>query len=123
MMRAAAKVAGVGVVNAGLRGSPAVNSVEQPMASAARKATTASVVSVVNSSKVGDVPVAVQRPSWELDDWDFATVEEEINVVTGEKLPRVVFGGVPSFQEAKAATSELKDALDQYISINYMIFD
>lgn len=61
--------------------------------------------------------MSVQRPSWELDDWEFASVEEEINIGTGEPLPRVVFGGVPTLQEAKEATSELKDALDQlYLS-------
>ncbi|KAJ9671936.1 hypothetical protein PVL29_025539 [Vitis rotundifolia] len=116
VMRTAAKVAGVGVVNAGLRGAPAVQPVEQPMAAAARKATVP-VSSVVSSAKLGDAPVAVQRPSWELDDWEFASVVEEINVGTGEPLPRVVFGGVPTLQEAKEATSELKDALDQlYLS-------
>ncbi|CBI20469.3 unnamed protein product, partial [Vitis vinifera] len=116
VMRTAAKVAGVGVVNAGLRGAPAVQPVEQPMAAAARKATVP-VSSVISSAKLGDAPVSVQRPSWELDDWEFASVEEEINIGTGEPLPRVVFGGVPTLQEAKEATSELKDALDQlYLS-------
>uniref|UniRef100_A0A2N9HLC1 Uncharacterized protein n=1 Tax=Fagus sylvatica TaxID=28930 RepID=A0A2N9HLC1_FAGSY len=34
-----------------------------------------------------------------------------------EPMPRLVFGGVPSFQEAKDATAELKDALDKvYLS-------
>jgi hypothetical protein len=31
-----------------------------------------------------------------------------------EQMPRLVFGVVPSFQEAKDATAELKDALDEY---------
>uniref|UniRef100_A0A2N9HKM7 Uncharacterized protein n=1 Tax=Fagus sylvatica TaxID=28930 RepID=A0A2N9HKM7_FAGSY len=35
----------------------------------------------------------------------------------GEPMPRLVFGGVPSFQEAKDAIAELKDALDKvYLS-------
>ena len=52
VMRTAAKVAGVGVVNAGLRGAPAVQPVEQPMAAAARKATVP-VSSVISSAKTG----------------------------------------------------------------------
>lgn len=119
MMRTAAKVAGVGVVNAaGLRGASGMHTVEQPMGAAARKAAVAPMSSVIVSSKVGDAAVAVPRASWELDDWEFAGFEEEVTVGAGEPLSRVVFGGVPSLQEAKEATAELKDALDQYISIN-----
>uniref|UniRef100_A0A2N9I741 Uncharacterized protein n=1 Tax=Fagus sylvatica TaxID=28930 RepID=A0A2N9I741_FAGSY len=31
-----------------------------------------------------------------------------------EPMPGLVFGVMPSFQEAKDATAELKDALDKY---------
>ncbi|KAK3021419.1 hypothetical protein RJ639_046827 [Escallonia herrerae] len=34
----------------------------------------------------------------------------------GELVPRVVFGGAPTTQEAKQATVELKDALEKYVS-------
>ncbi|KAF3632012.1 putative beta-glucosidase 41-like [Capsicum annuum] len=37
--------------------------------------------------------------------------EEEMKVSVGEPLPRVVFGGAPSLQEATEATSNLKHAL------------
>ena len=42
----------------------------------------------------------------------------------GEPMPRLVFGSVPSFQEAKDATAELKDALDKYnFDQNLLPFD
>ncbi|PHT94912.1 hypothetical protein T459_02794 [Capsicum annuum] len=40
--------------------------------------------------------------------------EEEMKVSVGEPLPRVVFGGAPSLQEATEATSNLKHALKKY---------
>ncbi|PHT93712.1 hypothetical protein T459_01594 [Capsicum annuum] len=40
--------------------------------------------------------------------------EVEMMVSVGEPLPRVVFGGAPSLQEATEATSDLKHALKKY---------
>ncbi|CAK7338315.1 unnamed protein product [Dovyalis caffra] len=119
-MRAAAKVAGVGVVNSGIRGgiSFVPPSGEQSVRNASRP------VSAIISSKAsgGGVTETVQRPAWELDEWEFAGgVEEEMFVDSGEPAARVVFGGAPpSLQEAKAATCELKDALQKvYLSPPY----
>ena len=104
-MRAAAKVAGIGVANAGIRrgisgGTPPV---EQSMRNAS------SPVSAIMSSKAsgGEVAAGMQMPAWEVDEWELAGgVEEE--------MVRVVFRGAPpSLQEAKAATCELKDALQK----------
>ncbi|KAF3453558.1 hypothetical protein FNV43_RR03998 [Rhamnella rubrinervis] len=115
-MRSAAKVTGFGIQST-LRGATIVPPVEQPV----RKASIP-VSAVISSSsasqsvKAASDVVTVQRPSWELDDWEFADGDELV-MSAGEPMPRVVFGGVPSFQEAKEATAELKDALDKvYLS-------
>lgn len=113
-MRAAAKVAGVGVVSHGLRGMPSVPPSEQSVRNASRP------VSAILSAKSasGDAAAPIQMPvpaAW--DDWEFADGEEALVMEAGEPMPRLVFGGVPSFEEAKEATTELKDALDKvYLS-------
>ncbi|KAL3612568.1 hypothetical protein D5086_003588 [Populus alba] len=116
-MRAAAKVAGIGGVNSGIRGgiSCVPPSAEQSVRNASRP------VSAIISSTLsgGEVAATVQRPSWELDEWEFAGgVEEETVMHSAEPVARVVFGGAPpSLQEAEAATFELKDAFQKvYLS-------
>ncbi|KAG4960870.1 hypothetical protein AAZX31_13G267600 [Glycine max] len=54
----------------------------------------------------------LQAAAWDdVDDWEVAD--------GGEGTPRVVLGGVPSFQEATSATTELKHAIDKiYLSSN-----
>jgi len=119
-MRAAAKVVGIGVLNSGLRGAQA----ENPFAAAVRRATRP-VSAVVSSSEDvqlappqdGKVDAPVQRTCWGIDDWEFAGGEEELVIGSGEPVPRLVFGGVPTIQETEEATSELKDVLDKaYLS-------
>ena len=117
-MRAASKVAGLGVgagVYGGLRGAaPAAAPVEQ----AVRKSSVP-VSAILSSSSSASADVApVQRPAWELDGWEFAGGEDDLVMAAGEPMPRVVFAGVPSFEEAKEATIELKEALDMYISLS-----
>jgi hypothetical protein len=112
-MRAAAKVAGIGVVNSGIRGgiSCVPPSAEQSVRNASRP-----VSAIISSTPSGgEVAPTVQRPSWELDEWEFAGgVEEETVVHSAEPVARVVFGGAPpSLQEAEAATFELKDAFQK----------
>ncbi|KAF5730600.1 hypothetical protein HS088_TW19G00192 [Tripterygium wilfordii] len=117
-MRSAAKAAGVGLVNSGIRGGfTKVPPAEQNVLNVSRP------VSVISSSQgnKGSVDIeSVQRPSWELDDWEFAGGEEDLTmgtVVDPEPMARVVFGGAPSMNEAKEATNELKDALEEvYLS-------
>lgn len=113
-MRAAAKVAGVGVVSHGLRGMPSVPPSEQSVRNASRPVST--ILSAKSAS--GDSAAPIQMPvpaAW--DDWEFADGEEALVMEAGEPMPRLVFGGVPSFEEAKEATTELKDALDKvYLS-------
>ncbi|XP_047307263.1 uncharacterized protein LOC124910637 [Impatiens glandulifera] len=41
-----------------------------------------------------------------------------LEISTREPIPRCVFGGPPTLQEAKAAASELKDALQKYMISN-----
>lgn len=111
-MRAAAKVAGITVANStGLRGLPSLSPAEHPFATATRKASRPAS-SIVSSSDKNNYPIeaAMQRPCWELDDWEFAGGEEEM---IGDPMPRLVFGGVPTIEEAREATSQLKDALEK----------
>ncbi|XP_027344003.1 uncharacterized protein LOC113856400 [Abrus precatorius] len=64
------------------------------------------------------VPLPQPEASWDVDDWEVPDAGE-VAVEAGETVPTVVFGGVPSFQEAKVATTELKHALDKiYLSSN-----
>ncbi|XP_042490087.1 uncharacterized protein LOC122070058 [Macadamia integrifolia] len=129
-MRAAAKVASFGV-NGGLRGVPSVPLAEQSMATASRMtsrpsnsivssvATEEGRSSLLLSSPNGKIDASVQRPLWDVDDWEFAGGEEDMVADSMTPMPRVVFGGVPTLEEAKEATCELKDALEQvYISSN-----
>lgn len=116
-MRAATKVAGIGAMTGGLRGAAAESL-------AARKAVRPASASVASSSATDQtgaglkVEQAVQRPVF-FDDWDFVGDDMPIVDRVGGDVtsPRVVFGAVPSIEEAREATSELKDALDQvYLS-------
>ncbi|OMP04536.1 hypothetical protein COLO4_09535 [Corchorus olitorius] len=128
VMRAAAKVAGVGVVNTTFRSGfqlappSAENSV---MRVVCRPASSASAM-VASSGEAETVVSANQNGSWDMvDDWEFAgAVEDEVTQVgsnsvsgRGEPMARVLFGGVPTMEEAKEATADLKDALDKvYLS-------
>lgn len=119
MRAAASKVAGIGAgaVHGGLRGATAVPPVEQSVRRPSMVPVSAILTSSKATSTTADV-ATIQRPAWEIDDWEFAGPgEDELVMTGGEPLPRVVFTGVPSFQEAKEATVELKDALDKYISL------
>ena len=123
-MRAASKVAGgigAGVIHGGLRGTAAVPPVEQSVRKSSVPVsaimTSLSSASTTAKATVHAADVAgVHRPVWDMDDWEFAGDEDELVMAAGEPLPRVVFAGVPSFNEAKEATVELKDALDKYAS-------
>nr|XP_043620978.1 uncharacterized protein LOC122592747 [Erigeron canadensis] len=116
-MRAAAKAAGMGAFTTRFRGG------DNPVVSVARRTALSSVANsgediklVINSKN--DVE-SVEKPL--LDDWEFAGEEEdELFMDPGEpSLPRLVFGGVPTIQEATQATDDLKFALQQtYLSTN-----
>ncbi|CAN1347461.1 hypothetical protein LINPERPRIM_LOCUS41114 [Linum perenne] len=83
-MRTAAKVAGIGVVNSGFRG--AVSGL-QPAEHSVRNASRPVSAVISSSSSTSSGTGVVQRPVWELDEWELA--------------------------EAKEATSELKEALEK----------
>ncbi|KAJ0045750.1 hypothetical protein Pint_04346 [Pistacia integerrima] len=118
-MRAAGKVAGVGVFNGGIRGGLSSATAAAPPASQSLRNASRPIGGILSSGKVsagGDV-AEVQKASWELDDWEFAGGENDFLVApepeSSEPMARVVFGGAPSLEEAKEATSELKEALDK----------
>ncbi|KAI3457024.1 hypothetical protein Pfo_013687 [Paulownia fortunei] len=116
-MRAAVKVAGITVANGGLRG---ITSEHYPVFCASRKAAS----SYSAAATVGDVKLVasqsqagVQRTTSEIEDWVFAGGEEEAILSDADPMQRVVFGGAPTLQEAKEATSELTVALEKaYLS-------
>ncbi|PHT68062.1 hypothetical protein T459_27549 [Capsicum annuum] len=56
----------------------------------------------------------MQKVVAEFNDWEMVGGEEEMMVSVGEPLPRVVFGGAPSLQQATEATADLKHALEKY---------
>ena len=59
------------------------------------------------------VEPVIQTAAWDVDGWDFAgDVDDGLSMdrIDAEN-PRMVFGPVPSVQEAKDATSKLKDTL------------
>ncbi|KAK6946821.1 hypothetical protein RJ641_000294 [Dillenia turbinata] len=126
VMRAAAKSAGVGVVHSAMRSMPSVPKAEHSVSAASRSVSRSiSAVAATADGKPGVVlsvntasSATLQKPSWEVDDWDFVNGEEDRMVLkTAESMPRLVFGGVPSLDEAKEATFELKEALEKvYLS-------
>ncbi|KAL6543214.1 hypothetical protein OROHE_010734 [Orobanche hederae] len=103
-IRAAAKVGGIAAATSGFR----VSSAARKASLACPPVTGAENVKVVASN----LEAGVQRP---IDDWVFAGGEaDEVVASAGEPIPRVIFGGAPSLQEAKEATSELTVALEKF---------
>ncbi|KAL6544415.1 hypothetical protein OROMI_023277 [Orobanche minor] len=101
-IRAAAKVGGIAASTSGFR----VSSAARKASLACPPVTGAENVKVVASN----LEAGVQRP---IDDWVFAGGEaDEVVASADEPIPRVIFGGAPSLQEAKEATSELTVALE-----------
>ncbi|KAF5461042.1 hypothetical protein F2P56_020869 [Juglans regia] len=89
-VRAAAKMSGIGVLNGGIRRLPVMPPAEHSVRNATRP-----VSAILSSSSASS-----KTPSTEV-----------------SSMPRVVFEGVPSFQEAKEATADLKDVLEkEYLS-------
>ncbi|GAB2277877.1 hypothetical protein Dimus_012579 [Dionaea muscipula] len=117
-MRAAAKVAGIGLFNGGIRSAGA----EKPVSIAARAAVARPSSSVAEGGVVAfqDQQEAKARKSILDDEWDLAAGEDFCVVAGGNSstAPRLVFGPVPTLEEAKEATSELKEAIDKmYFSL------
>ncbi|KAJ1441955.1 hypothetical protein SESBI_01165 [Sesbania bispinosa] len=113
-MRTAAKIAGIGVARSGFRGSPSTIPAEQLVRNSSRPVSSAGVSS--QGAKTAEVAPLHTAASWDLTDWEFADGGDLV-MEAGEPMPRVVFGDVPSFQEAKEATTELKDAIEKmYLS-------
>lgn len=123
-MRAAANIAGIGgVVQSGLRGSQSVSPVEQAVRKASFPASVATALSSSVNASTDEVSPFKKSSSLDLEDWEFAGGEDELAMSAGEPMPRVVFAGVPTFEEAKEATSELKEALDKYVYLFiYVVF-
>jgi hypothetical protein len=98
-MRAAAKIAGIGA--AASRGIHPFPSSETRVATAARNS---------NRPVVSSLTTSVDEQA--IDDWELAGGGEDMFQVSGAANKRLVFGTVPTLQEAQAATSQLKDAFE-----------
>lgn len=115
-MRVATKLAKIG----GVRGFVA----ETPVASSAttQQALASSSSSALEEAHLGVAIGKVEQPfhavpAWDLDDWEFEGEELVADKYSSSSTPRVVFGSVPTIEEAKEATEELKEALDKiYLS-------
>ncbi|KAL6570729.1 hypothetical protein OROGR_000279 [Orobanche gracilis] len=113
-MRAAAKMAGITVANGVLRG---ITSDHYSVFSATRRV--ASEAAMVEDVKVvaSQSQAGVTMKSSEIEDWVIAGGKETILGDADVMMPKEVFGGSPTLQEAKEATSELAAALEKaYLS-------
>ncbi|OVA11636.1 hypothetical protein BVC80_8997g8 [Macleaya cordata] len=131
VMKAALKFAGFGF-NGGLRGAPPGPLQEQSATTTTVAATKlfSNPAETIVSSPESKTAVfdfsengksksssSIQRPSWEIDDWEFTDGGEEFLLSDSiQVMPRVIFGGVPTLEEATEATSDLKDALEESFS-------
>ncbi|KAG9454320.1 hypothetical protein H6P81_007224 [Aristolochia fimbriata] len=71
------------------------------------------VSAAVGSAHVDNDVSVVRTPVWEFDDWEFADDEGSELLASVDPIPRLVCGPAPTFEEAKDAVSDLKDALEQ----------
>ncbi|KAL8510490.1 hypothetical protein ACS0TY_017341 [Phlomoides rotata] len=102
-IRSAAKVAGMAAATGGLR---SFTPEHLTFSSSARMPSSGRPVAS-NLESGG-----VQMPCVELDDW-VLPFKEEVGIEASDPMPRLVFGGPPTLQEAKEATSELSIALEK----------
>ncbi|KAK8951366.1 hypothetical protein KSP39_PZI003328 [Platanthera zijinensis] len=58
------------------------------------------------------VSVTTHWPEFEFDEWEHAGGKEE-NIESVDIAPRLIFGPVPTLEEAEGATADLKDALEK----------
>ncbi|KAJ8504011.1 hypothetical protein OPV22_004897 [Ensete ventricosum] len=118
-MRTAAKAAALGGYRSvgPFAGHPAAWRAPKPASAAISSAAGSS--NSIGSSETGLREVAsvsvIHAPAGEIHDWGFAGWGEEQEVAPDSlrPAPRLVCGPVPSLEEAKEATSDLKDALEK----------
>ncbi|KAF8397400.1 hypothetical protein HHK36_016313 [Tetracentron sinense] len=127
-MRCAAKAVGLGVIG-GYRGAPSLGPLAERVV--ASRNPSISLLPILTSppnelrnstpllsspNGIPDPASSLQSPSWEINDWEFIGDEEQQHLLVFDQMgrtPRLVFGGVPTPDEAKEATSDLKDSLDK----------
>lgn len=117
-MRIAAKAVVVGGYQTAVDAVAAVRNAASPSiasdaaaAPAAERAPSVPVLSCDNDRTVVPVVSGIQVPASEIDDWMFVREEELLD--SPHPAPRLVFGPVPTLEEAKPATAELKDAIEK----------
>ncbi|XP_019183402.1 PREDICTED: uncharacterized protein LOC109178241 [Ipomoea nil] len=114
---AAAKVIGITAASGGFRGfapDHPVCAAVRPVAASAISSACDDVRGVLSAPDISAADgMSVPKPFLEFDDWGFSDEEET-------PPARLVFGSAPTLQEAKEATSELKEAIDNlFLYPNY----
>ncbi|PIA50869.1 hypothetical protein AQUCO_01200268v1 [Aquilegia coerulea] len=113
-MRAATKVASFGI-NAGLRNAQEQSIIRNASRSRSVVVGNFSTNSSTLSSDVAATTATKTSTSISpIDDWDFAE-DDDYGMGLLDSMnpkPRLVFGGVPSYDEAKEATNDLKEAVE-----------
>ncbi|WOL05163.1 hypothetical protein Cni_G13889 [Canna indica] len=110
-----------------LAGHPTVSREPKPSSAAVstqaptvEPGTSISIVSCENGLREAASVSSIHGSPWEIEDWEFASWEEDEKCVSLDSLhsaPRLVFGPVPTLEEARDATSDLKDAIEKvYLS-------
>ncbi|KAJ0984437.1 hypothetical protein J5N97_002793 [Dioscorea zingiberensis] len=115
-IRTAAKAAALGGYRTAVaRGSsrPQVSSVPTVAATSGGAGQSTPLLSVDKGDADAPAVSSIQRPSWETDDWEFAGGKDEEIFDSLRPVPRLVFGPAPTLEEAKDATSDLKDAIEK----------
>ncbi|KZV27237.1 hypothetical protein F511_04690 [Dorcoceras hygrometricum] len=115
-MRAAAKLTGVSVATGGIR---CITAEHLPVSASKRGPfnVRAAATTISSGEEMKLVSSQSQNSCSEIDDWVYTGGEEKVSMGDGEPMPRVVFGGAPTLQEAKEATSELAATIEKtYLS-------
>ncbi|KAH0460450.1 hypothetical protein IEQ34_011113 [Dendrobium chrysotoxum] len=116
VLRTAAKVASTGSFRSPLVGEASRRAARQQASSfvpaVEQGLTVPNLSSGPTLSETPAVAVATHWPDWEFDEWELAGDKEQ-SLSADDVAPRLVFGPVPTLEEAKEATADLKDALEK----------
>uniref|UniRef100_A0A7N0V0J0 Uncharacterized protein n=1 Tax=Kalanchoe fedtschenkoi TaxID=63787 RepID=A0A7N0V0J0_KALFE len=116
MRTAASSLVGVGTVISGVGGVIrrllSIPKLEYQLLAAARRPASAIAASTEGGQAVSE------KASWEVGDTECASLEDDVGSGSSNSLslPRVVFVGAPTFDEAKEASMELKEAVEKTLT-------
>ncbi|KAK9084961.1 hypothetical protein Sjap_025372 [Stephania japonica] len=117
-MRSAMKAATVGAINGKLRPPSTLplsdHSVSALSRNPSRDPSRSVSTGIASATAIDDAtaPVTGKSERWEFEDWEFAEEGLNLGPDSPRKMSRVVFGGVPTMEEAEEAASDLKGILE-----------